>query len=41
MIIVIKKIHDVLFEGKEDKVIYKGMRYINGYMKSREQSIRG
>ena len=36
-----KKFYDVLFEGKEDKVMNKGMRYINGYMKSYEQSKRG
>ena len=36
-----KKFYNVLFEGKEDKVINKGMRYINGYMKSYEQSKRG
>ena len=34
-----KKSYDVLFEGNEDKVINKGMRYVNGYMKSYEQRV--
>jgi hypothetical protein len=36
-----EKFYDVLFEGKEDKVMNKRMRYINGYMKSYKQSKRG
>ncbi len=36
-----KRFYDVSFEGKEDKVMNEGMKYINGYMKSYEQSKRG
>ena len=33
--------HNVLFEKHEDKVLNKGFRYIEGYMKSYEQSKKG
>ena len=36
-----KKFHDALFSGHEDKVLNKGFRYIDGQMKSYEQSKRG
>jgi hypothetical protein len=36
-----KKFHDVLFNNHKDIVINKGMRYIDGYMKSYEQEKKG
>ena len=36
-----QKFHDVLFNGKKDMVLNKGMRYINGTMKSYEQEKKG
>ena len=36
-----KKFYNVLFEGNKDIVLNKGMRYINGYMKSYEQEKKG
>ena len=36
-----KKIEDVLFNNHEDKVLNKGFRYVDGYMKSYEQSKKG
>ncbi len=39
--IIIIKIHDVLFNKLEDKVLNKGFRYVDGVMKSYEQSKKG
>ena len=36
-----QKFKDVLFNGNKDIVLNKGMRYINGTMKSYEQSKKG
>ena len=36
-----QKFHNVLFNKHNDQVLNKGFRYINGYMKSYEQSKKG
>ena len=36
-----KKFKDVLFNKHEDKVLNKGFRYVEGYMKSYEQIKKG
>jgi hypothetical protein len=39
--ITYKRFEDVLFNGHKDKVLNKGFRYIEGYMKSYEQQKKG
>ena len=36
-----KKFHDVLFNKHEAKVLNRGFRYIDGFMKSYEQNKKG
>ena len=36
-----KRFEDVLFNGVKDKVLNKGFRYVDGYMKSYEQNKKG
>jgi hypothetical protein len=36
-----QKFKDVLFNNYKDKVLNKGFRYVDGYMKSYEQSKKG
>ncbi len=36
-----KRFYDVLYNKHEDKVLNRGFRYIEGYMKSYEQRLAG
>ena len=36
-----QKFHNVLFNNHKDKVLNKGFRYVEGYMKSYEQNKKG
>ncbi len=39
IMLIIKKIHNVLFNKHNDQVFKNGFRYIDGYMKSYEKGL--